>query len=443
MSRVVLTAKDFVSIRARILSDECETCAVLFGRAARLSGKVVRIVVRDVVWPDHGDYERRSTIQAVLRPEFVARVVQRARRTGESLIFAHSHPFRSERFSDVDDRGELVLNEFLERRTPGTAHAALLFTPDLTIARSLGHKIDYSVAAVGASIIWGDTPIGSDEKHEQYDRQQRVFGSAGQTRLQNLRVGIVGVGGTGSIVGEQLAHLGVRNFLLLDPDTVEVSNLNRLVGSAASDRGRQKVDVAADMIRRIQPGAEIDADATSVLLNRNAAKLTDVDFVFGCTDSHGSRAVLNQLCYQYLVPTIDMGVVLVPNRNDPLQIVGRSQMLAPDLGCLICGSLLDPELVRVDLLTEFERVSDPYIVGAREPAPAVISINGTIASLSVTMFLAATVGVPSTSRLLNYNGNAGTTRAARVTAHPTCYICSNEGALARATEWPHGGRETP
>lgn len=111
-------------------------------------------------------------------------------------------------------------------------------------------------------------------------------------------------------------------------------------------------------------------------------------------------------------------------------------MLAPGLGCLMCGEMLNSEAVRVDLLTDYERAADPYIIGVHEPAPAVISLNATIASMAVTMFLSAAVGIPSNARLVNYNGITGVTRAAAITRHPTCIACSHRGALARANEWP-------
>lgn len=68
----------------------------------------------------------------------VARVTKRARNTRESLVFVHSHPFGLNQFSVVDDEGERVLAEFFERRTPTMIHAAMLVTPEVTIARVLG-----------------------------------------------------------------------------------------------------------------------------------------------------------------------------------------------------------------------------------------------------------------------------------------------------------------
>src|SRR5437764_724690 len=83
---------------------------------------------------------------------------------------------------------------------------------------------------------------------DRYDRQIRVFGSSIQRQLRSLRIAVVGVGGTGSIIAQELAHLGVADFLFLDPDTVAETNLNRLAGATRNDLGRLKVGVARDLV---------------------------------------------------------------------------------------------------------------------------------------------------------------------------------------------------
>ena len=411
-----------------------------FGRAIFQDGQLARIVVRDVKLAGDSDYLLQSNIEARLRPEFVAEVTHRARRNRESIVFVHSHPFPLNEFSAIDDAGETILSDFLERRMPGEVHAALLITPEAAIARLLGRKQSLEVIGVGANIVWGQND-SSPSDDPRFDRQMRVFGSVGQRRLKRLRVGIVGLGGTGSIVLEQLAHLGIGRFLLIDPDVVEQANLNRLVGASFLDVGKPKVAVAAAQLSRINPSASTVTRTASVLLSKVAEELTDTDLVFCCTDSQGSRAVLNQLAYQYLVPVIDMGVAIVASGSRITRIVGRVQMLAPGLGCLVCGHLLNPEAVRVDLMTEFERNADPYVIGFHEPAPAVISLNATVASMAVTMFLSAAAGVPSVPRLINYNAVNGSTRAAAIKCHPTCIVCSTRGALARCSEWPLPARQ--
>lgn len=441
MSRLALTAEMLGRLRSELLESPEETCAILFGRAVVKNGKLARIVVRDMQLATAADYQMRSVLAAELRPEVVATATKRARKNGESLVFVHSHPFALNEFSPIDDAGEQRLGEFLTRRTPGVIHATLLVTPDVTIARVLGSGMPLAVVGVGPELVWGE-PVLSGHVLPHFDRQIRVFGATGQDRLRSMKIVIVGLGGTGSVVLEQLAHLGVRRFLLIDPDVVERTNLNRLVGATESDIGKPKVEVAAAYARRINPCIEVEARRGSVLLASTAEECADADFTFCCTDSQGSRAVLNQVAYQYLVPVIDMGVSIGAPDGNIVHITGRTQMLAPGLACLQCGEQLDPEAVRVDLLSEFERAADPYVVGIHEPAPAVISLNATVSSMATTMFLGAAIGVPSKPRLINYNGMTGATRWAAINAHPKCLVCSQRGALARANEWPLPARLT-
>jgi molybdopterin/thiamine biosynthesis adenylyltransferase len=343
-------------------------------------------------------------------------------------------------FSLTDDEGEKVLADFLKQRVPEPRHAALLITPETMIARELGHKLPLNVLGVGPELVWGKTNASVD-LNTRYDRQVRAFGKTGQGILESMRIGIVGLGGTGSIVLQQLLHLGIRDLLLIDPDTIEETNLNRLVGATPLDVGYPKVTVAEAWAHKINPNVKIEVRQGSVLRASVAQLLADTDFTFCCTDSHGSRVVLNQLAYQYLVPMIDMGVVIAAHNDIITHVAGRVQMLSPGLACLTCGNQLDSEQVRRDMLTDFERQADPYILGQQEPAPATISLNGTVASLAVTMFLNSAIGIPGSARFLNYNAMSGTTRPVVSSPHPTCIVCSKSGAIARGDEWPLPARQ--
>jgi hypothetical protein len=164
--------------------------------------------------------------------------------------------------------------------------------------------------------------------------------------------------------------------------------------------------------------------------------LLNADLFFGCTDSHGSRAVLQQLSYQYLIPYIDMGVTITVAEGRIQHVIGRVQMLAPGLSCFTCDELLDPNEVRRDMMTDFERRADPYIQGAAEPAPAVMSLNGTVASMAVTMVLSAVAGIPAKARHIIYNALTPSLRSARGDPKTDCYVCSRSGAFARGDAWP-------
>ena len=89
----------------------------------------------------------------------------------------------------------------------------------------------------------------------------------------------------GSVVAEQLAHLGVKHLMLLDPDAIEETNLNRVIGAARSDIGRTKVTVAAEMIGRINDQVETTPIVGNVVISNDARRLLSCDFLFCCTDS--------------------------------------------------------------------------------------------------------------------------------------------------------------
>ena len=275
---------------------------------------------------------------------------------------------------------------------------------------------------------------------ETYERQVRALGAAGQARLRELNVAVVGLGGTGSVVVQQLVHLGIRKFSLIDPDTIEASNLSRIPHASNEDIGELKTTVASRYIRRVAPDVEADEVADSVIRVRVARRVADADMIFSCTDSHGSRAVLQQIAYQYFVPCIDMGTTITVAKGRVSHVFGRVQLLAPGLSCLTCSGLLDPHEVRRDMMTVFERQADPYVRGVRERVPAVMSLNSTVASLAVTMVLAVVVGFPGDARHLLYNAIAGTVRSVRVEQQSDCRTCSKSGVLARGDEWPLLGR---
>jgi molybdopterin/thiamine biosynthesis adenylyltransferase/proteasome lid subunit RPN8/RPN11 len=434
MIELVIAQTDAERLVQELLRGSTELCAVLFALRAQRSDGTIRLLVRETVIPDDESYTRREMLAAELSPAFVAQVSKRAHRTGESLVFVHSHPGANPpEFSAVDDAGEARLAGFLANRAPGASHAAAVVSKGGWRARELGTTDPLSLIALGTRReVLFEARHGLNTVEHTFDRQVRAFGEAGQRILNSLTVAVVGLGGTGSIVAEQLAYLGVRRFILIDPDQIEGTNLNRVVGATASDLGRPKVDAAASHLNRIAPASSIKTVLGDVTRTGVARSVTTADFIFCCTDSHGSRAVVQQLAYQYFIPAVDLGVILTASGGELTGIHGRIQALAPGLPCLTCSGLIDAEEVRRDMMDEAERRADPYIQGAREPAPAVISINGTISSLAITMFMAMTVGVPSTGRYVLYDARRPSLRVVAAAANPSCFICSRSGALGRA-----------
>lgn len=436
MSGLRFPAPLYRTFSAELLSAApLESCAVAYSAHDPKTGTWV---VDSVEVVSDSAYEHRDEISATLRPAFIVEVANRARATGQSVVLVHTHPFDKQhpRFSAVDDRGEVALAAYLRRRAPEGEHLALVLGEAGCRARRIGTTEELPAWEVGQRLLLLSQGGPAEAEQARYDRQVRAFGTAGQRAISTLKVGVIGLGGTGSVLVQQLAGLGVHDYVLIDPDAVETSNLNRLAGAGPADVGKAKVAVAEREILARLPGARVRGLRADVVEQSSAAEFTGLDFIFLCTDSHASRAVVCQLAYQHLVPTIDMGTSITVRDGIVTHITGRVQMLAPELPCLTCTGALDADQIRREMMSPEHRASDPYFLGATEPQPAVISINSTVASLAATMFMAAVTSMPTKARFQLYDGVRGTVRPTQARTIEHCIVCSRRGALAKGPSWP-------
>lgn len=437
MIDLIFGSPQFDDLRTALRSFSTEAAAILL--CAEVTTKLgTRLLVRQTHVMSDAQLSYRTNVGIEIKPEIVAQFSRRAQTNNLSLTLVHTHLNDAyNKFSPIDDAGEDRLKTFLDRRNSGHVHLSVVLTTDALTARVIGGSGAVRLMQIGRNIDVYGQEIQTPENHlHAFDRQVRVFGTDAQARIAALKVGIVGVGGIGSVVAEELTHLGVADLTLVDPDVIASTNLNRVVGAKSEDVGEYKVDVAARWITALRPGHRVRRIRGSVLTTSVARELRNIDFLFICTDSNGSRAILNQLAYQYLIPAIDTGVAIGVKESRVTSVTGRVQMLAPGLGCLTCAELLDPDAVRTDLMTDYERQMDPYFLGTGTPQPAVMSLNATIASLAVTMFLGAVAHIPADARFQLYDGIRGTLRHIRHDPVAACVVCSQRGALARGDEWP-------
>jgi molybdopterin-synthase adenylyltransferase len=441
LSNSLLFAGDELrKLRSYLLDDSPSEAAALLLGGSYCVDHSRRVLIREVIPVPLESYDCKSASRIVVKPIFLAEVLKRARDEQWSVIFAHSHPHEIHpRFSSADNEGEQLLIPTFFQRVPNSPHGSLVLGRQGFDSRlwlnSNQPEVVSELREIGADLTIEERETSAYTPTPQFDRSIRAFGEEGQRLLENYRFGIVGLGGIGSAVVQQLAHLGANKFVLVDPDVVETTNLNRLIGARNDDVGHKKVNVAATFIRSIRPKSEVIASGSSVLHREGAMPLLQTDFIFCCTDTQGSRAVLNQLAYQYFIPIIDVGVSIDASSGKVTTITGRVQMLAPGLPCLVCEGLLNPEQVRRDLLSPAEQQQDPYIIGVNQPQPAVISINGAAASSAVTMMLAALTGLPMKARHQVLRGEQGNVRAVAGKIDPYCVVSSRKGALGRGDGW--------
>jgi len=419
-----------------------ERCAIGF---ASVSPDEQTWVLDDVAPVPADAYVSQDEVSASLTTAFVVNVANRARLTGSSPVLIHTHPhaFGVPHFSQIDERGEAELKAYFDRRVPAARPLALVIGSDGARARRLGTDCEIPVWTVGAELHLLSDAEERTAEAIRHDRQIRAFGAAGQGMVARLKILTVGAGGTGSLIDQQLAYLGAKDVTSIDPDTVDETNLNRLVGATPADVGSAKVEVARRTALAINPDITFTAIMGDIVDAEHADRLADFDFIFLCTDSHASRAVVNQAAYQYLIPVIDMGVSITAADSAITHVTGRVQMLSPGEPCLTCTRALDGEQIRREILTPQQRAADTYIVGVHEPQPAVISINSTMASLAVTMFLGAVTPVPAEARFQLYDGLRGTVRPTAAAVQEKCIVCSPAGALAKGFAWPLPSRPRP
>ncbi|MFO0607736.1 MAG: ThiF family adenylyltransferase [Polyangiales bacterium] len=274
-----------------------EGAAVALARPAYAGPRTRLLVQRAALAPDDA-YAERTRTAVRLHDDYTLRLENEARRHGWSVVYCHTHPGSSgiPRFSGRDDASEKALADYLHHRNPGKPHVSLLIGDAGLSARVLGTSdTPVRVVEVGRSVRFHGGVVPALELAPEHDRQILAFGEEGQRLLHSLRVGVVGLGGTGSVVAQQLAHLGVDDYVLIDHDHLDRTNLNRVAGARPRDVGAAKIAVAERMIRELRPSPRIESHRKDVALDGTARALLATDFVFCCTDSHAGRDLLNHL----------------------------------------------------------------------------------------------------------------------------------------------------
>lgn len=262
---------------------------------------------------------------------------------------------------------------------------------------------------------------------DTFDRQILFFGEEGQRKLAGIRVGIVGLGGLGSHIAQQLALLGVRNYLLIDPELVADSNLNRLVMTWPPSEavGRLKVDVAESLIKTYRPDAEVVKIPESFVLRQTCYSLREVDVVFGCVDTDGARMVLTSACGALQRAYLDVATDILPEES-PLMYGGRT-LFARGNGCLHCLRVLDDREVRLWMSDATAIAADERIYGKRKAgdSPAVVSLNGILASMACMEFMLEATGIRPANRWLVYDGPSGKMRVDKTEPAGWCPYCDS------------------
>jgi len=198
--------------------------------------------------------------------------------------------------------------------------------------------------------------------HPEIDRQISLFGLEGQDRIKSVRVGLVGLGGLGSHLAQQLAYLGVTRYALVDGDQTSSHSLNRLVIAYSDDINEYKTDLAERLNRAIKPDAEVTNVPYHLPHPEAQAALAQVDLILGGLDNDAPRPQLTDLASAHRIVYVDAATD-VHASDGPLVYGGWVVAAGISPGCLFCLDLLDQRQIRHATMTPEELAAEAAIYG--------------------------------------------------------------------------------
>lgn len=150
----------------------------------------------------------------------------------------------------------------------------------------------------------------NDDQLERYARHiiLKEIGGAGQQRLLDAQVVLIGAGGIGVPAIQYLAAAGVGRLRVIDDDEVSLSNLQRQVLFATDDIGRPKVEAAREAVARLNPDVSVDPVAARLDAANAAALLADADVVLDGSDNFATRLAVADAALTLRIPLVSAAV---------------------------------------------------------------------------------------------------------------------------------------
>lgn len=386
-------------------------CFALLGEARSAQGSPDLILV-NLIAPMDDEWEDRGADSIAPTSSYINRASIAADVRGLGLAFLHSHPDPGHPagLSFIDRTSTHKLFRNLSSILPGKPLASIVFTPDSFAGTAVVEGEERQVSSmkvIGSRVQTMNASTTPGSFHPQltaeilnseapYDRQVRAFGPEGQRRLSMINAAVVGAGGTGSAVAEQLIRMGIRRLTIVDDDLLDATNVSRVYGSTPNDASqrRSKVDVLREHLLRIAPAATVEGRKENVTGPGVADSLAMMDVIFCCTDTDGSRAVLNDISHRMYVPVIDLGCRINSRAGSVEGVYGRVRYLRPKQPCLWCTDSLDGRRILQESLSEEERkrLAEAGYGTYVTRQPSVIHLTSLVASIGVSEFLRLFVG---------------------------------------------------
>lgn len=370
-----------------------------------------RLLVSELIVVTADEVESSTATEIVIKQHSYLRAIQKADRDNKSFFLVHSHPSEFPDHSPKDDIEErdLFRTAYVRIHNEEAVHGSIVFcNPNNPVGRVWledgSIETIERIRVIGNRISFYDKDKSSHINIASFNRQILAFGEDVQNLLGRLKVGVVGLGGTGSAVVEQLARLGVGRLVVCDPQSFDPTNVNRVFGSSVDDEEEYKTNIAKRNVESIGLGTIVDPIIGDIAYETIVAQLKQCDIIFGCTDDESGRAILTRLAAYYFIPVFDMGVEIDSAEGFIKSVRGRVTTLLPESPCLFCRGIITSDVILAETLhkmnpTEYEeRLREGYIPELPGNTPSIIMFTSGVAGTAISEMLHRITGYMGADR---------------------------------------------
>ncbi len=436
---IALTANLYEEARSHLIREDRQEdlCFALWFPSAGQSRQAA--LINSLVLPQPA--ERKVHGNATFTGPYFQRALGLAMKNGSGLALMHSHPYPGWQDMSPDDVRAEEGHAAATKGATGLPFVGLTIGSDgswsgrfweKTAPRSYERNWCETVRVVGDGFkgTFNDHLLPAPAFRKNLERTVSAWGPRKQSLLARLQIGIIGTGSVGSIVAEALARMGVQKMVLLDFDSVEEVNLDRLLHATEKDarKRRSKVKVLAKALRKsaTSKGFSVDSLEMSIVEEEGFRHALDCDLLFSCVDRPWPRSVLNFIAYAHLIPVVDAGIKVSRKPDGTLRGADwKTHIAGPGRPCLECLKQYDPGLVQAE---REGYLDDPhYIEGL--PAGHSVKANENVfafslaaGSLQVLQMLSMVVSPSGISNVgaQNYHFVTGRMDAGYGTCGPSC-----------------------
>jgi hypothetical protein len=336
---------------------------VRFGWRATADGLVLALAALDA--PTTGDLDERVGNVAI-QEQYTLRMALAAERHDLAIGVVHSHPQNCvPRPSPIDDDMDTYYADYFSGFAPGRPYVSLIVAKSagvMTLSGRVfwqGEWLEIETFATPApTTVWTQRgPIPLPPPRTRTARLNSAMGEEAAALLRRASVAVIGAGGTGSPAIEVLARAGVGNLVIVDPESIEDSNLERVHGSYPrhAENGTAKVLVAKEHVHAIDPDCRVTAIIGRLPQQSVMDAVVRCDVVLGCTDKQHSRLALSELAFRYLVPSVDCGVSLEGADGVLTGQIAQFVRFLPFDACALCQKMIAPVRLAQELMSDDER----------------------------------------------------------------------------------------